>query len=175
MHFSIDLSWIFKTILLLNVSWITNIQSFITKRIIWKYLYEFLWICTQGSITEQHSGRFCRPNFPSTNTRAHFSLRQWDRKKFFNVDNRPGFMGEFFSGANTTISDINFLDNFLALFTFSDPTSVLKNRNSPPRLTNNYFSLLQLINNMQLKILPFSTFYQADVDSWCRCYKTFLM
>lgn len=41
----------------------------------------------------------------------------------------PGFKQEFFFGANATNMDfINFLDNFLAIFTFKNPAAVLKTR-----------------------------------------------
>ena len=77
-------------------------------------------------------------------------------------------MKEFFSGVNdTALKDINFLDNFLALFTYVDPTTVFKNRAKLQREVNSSLPLITIVTNLMLKSKDVTwRYYMQDVDGW---------
>ena len=76
-----------------------------------------------------------------------------------------GFKNEFFSGVNfTNMASINYLDNFLSIFTFKDPHSVLKTRRTYQRQVNNSKTLDTLINEMFLRSLTFADILESAIS-----------
>ena len=81
--------------------------------------------------------------------------------------NWDGFKKQFFNGANVTNMDsINFLDNFLAIFTFKYPSAVLTTRRTLDRQVNNSKTLDMMVTDMILKRAGIADFFQLLVEQW---------